>query len=121
MGIPAAAYDYYSSDDESGIQMGAERTEGDLLFSNSGYGVGGMLPGLAERDPAATPLSCTHEATDKKPSTSSGENGAVGQATIGLRSLKAKLKGKGSDLLSNSKSERKEAEVERNMEKLNLK
>jgi hypothetical protein len=46
----------YSSEDEdvAGAEFGAEKVESDLLFRDSGYGSGGMLPGLVETSPTAT-------------------------------------------------------------------
>lgn len=45
---------YYSEDDEdvAGAESGAERAEGELLFRDSGYGGGGMLPGLLQHNPS---------------------------------------------------------------------
>lgn len=56
---------YYSDeDDELGAEFGAVRSpaegEEELLFRDSGYGSGGMLPGLAEMNPVATRIDDPH-------------------------------------------------------------
>lgn len=54
--IPAVFEGEYYTDEEedsAGAAFGAERGEGDLLFRNSGYGRGGMLPGLPQANPSS--------------------------------------------------------------------
>lgn len=100
--IPAAFEGdrYYSSDDDDreGAEFGAERAEGDLLFRDSGYGNGGMLPGLPQPNHASTPQSIprTHvgrkvEKSRKPLSEPVKDNGSsVGQATHYLRRMREK-------------------------------
>ena len=95
--VPAANYQYYSSDDESAIQTGAEKTEGDLLFRNSGYGHEGMLPGLAELDLAPTTQVPAQTPWEDAPTTPRSAESPVGEATLGLRRLKGKFRGQLND------------------------
>lgn len=113
---------YYSSQDEdrAGAEFGAERAEGDLLFRDSGYGSGGMLPGLPQADPAFISLDNAHTHVGRSlengkapvlemPSKIKVPEGPEGQATQYLRSMREKKlgvgsgqsKGKGVDVLEN--------------------
>ena len=53
----------YGTGDDDAASSSASVAEGDLLFRDSGYGGGGMLPGLWESVPGAT-------ADDARPGTS---------------------------------------------------
>lgn len=86
--VPTVPYDYYSSENDSDYQLGAETTEGHLLFRNTGYGGGGMLPGLAEHDPASTAPPVTHTTQKDMARTPRSEDTPVGEATLGLSRLK---------------------------------
>jgi len=93
--IPAAfeGEQYYSDeeDDFADAEFGAERGEGDLLFRDSGYGSGGMLPGLPQPNPANA-SSVGTVLDDSKTGNSQGKvknaTNVDGEATKGLRRLK---------------------------------
>lgn len=106
--IPAAfegeSRTYYSEDDSdvAGAEFGAEKAEGDLLFSESGYGNAGMLPGLQQPSPATfksttvanTPRSMLGRVVDDGTSGSNAKGKAKeGEATSYLRQMREKRQG----------------------------
>jgi len=113
--------DCHSSDDEGSIEIGAEKTEGDLLFSNSGYGDGGMLPGLAEPDPAYIGPVPTQARMKYIPETPRIVDSSVGEVTLGLRRLRDKLEGKPIDGNSIMEKERDETSVADGVKRMTLK
>ncbi|KAH8594444.1 hypothetical protein B0O99DRAFT_595378 [Bisporella sp. PMI_857] len=89
--IPTAFEEHYYSSDEEEAVFGAERTEGDLLFNDAGYGDGGMLPGLQERSPAGMATlreSISGEASSEEARIPRVMSDVEGQATRGLRRIK---------------------------------
>jgi len=82
---------YYSDDDNiAGAEFGAVRQSGKdkehLLFRDSGYGSGGVLPGLPERSPLAPVGGLGRPREDPKVA----EN--LGEATKGLRRIRERTK-----------------------------
>lgn len=96
-GAPSSGENHYSDEeDELGAEFGAARTsdkgEEGLLFRDSGYGFGGMLPGLTEMNPASTASGSSNrgrvlgdEAVGKGDLSSTAEGG---EATKALRRMK---------------------------------
>jgi len=103
----------YSSD-ESGL--GAEATENYLLFKDSGYGNGGMLPGLKEPAPISSVSAIPRKTRDEVARTPRKFTEPEGEATKGLRRLREKL----SNLRAKEKAERETGVVEQ-MQGLSLK
>ena len=54
-GLHAISHDNYYSDEDDELRAARTPTKGeeDLLFRDSGYGSGGMLPGLMDQDPSS--------------------------------------------------------------------
>lgn len=99
--IPAAFEgDRYHTDEDEDTESGAEKLEGDLLFRDTGYGNGGMLPGLPQKAPMAQhPLEKDSRRIPRKEIRSSGygkdvkktkDRGSEGEATAYLRRLREK-------------------------------